>query len=326
MYRSGCTRARPREGRGAYEASTVLRPDRVLTPSSLAGNGIPIRGEKPFGTLRDRWVGLVTRDPVLYGEVAAFLRERRIPTVSLLPGQRIPSRVAVVVTSREEAPRVLHPRVLVASPGDLTALGAALRDAMHEDSAPRGLLVGIDPGPRPGYAVLGPTGACLAEGVVESPEAVAALGRKLSRGFPRAHLTFRVGTGDHLRRNRIVNALLPLGAPVELANEEGTTLQGRRQNDSLAAKAIAATPGERVRGQELLRITPGEVANVQRISREMSGGLFTIPRELATSVLEGSTTMAEALERTAKKLGVTLPEAHTRRRGGSSRASPPSAT
>lgn len=270
--------------------------------------------EAPYGTqsfsgpVRERWVGLVTRDPVLYGEIASFLRERHMPTVSLLPGQRIPARVVVVVTSAEEAPKVNFARVLVASSGDLTALGVALREAMHEERAPHDLLVGIDPGPRPGYAVLAPTGACLAEGVVESPEAVAALGRKLSRGFPRAHLTFRVGTGDHLRRNRIVNALLPLGAPVELANEEGTTLQGRRQNDSLAAKAIAATPGAPVRGQELLRITPGEVANIQRISREMSGGLFTIPRELATSVLEGGTSMGEALERTARKLGVALPE------------------
>ncbi len=264
-------------------------------------------------------MGLVTRDPVLYGELAVFLRERGIPTVSLLPGQRIPSRVAVVVTSEAEAAKVSFPRVLVATPGDLTTLGAALRDALLTERAPQRLIVGIDPGLRPGYAVLSPSGTCLAEGVVESPEAVATLGRKLVRGFPGSRLTFRVGNGDQLRRTRIVNALLRLGELVELTDEGRTTLPGRRQNDSLAAKAIAATPGEVVREEADLKITPGEIANVQRISREMSGGLFTIPREMATSVLEGGTTMAEALEATADRLGLTLPGSPARRTARRSR-------
>lgn len=289
-------------------------------PRGPAGNRCQVNGSPKFSPpllplLRERWVGLVTRDPVLYGEVASYLRERKIPTVSLLPGQRIPARVSVVVTSSEEAEKVNFPRVIVAQAGDLSALGVALREAMDLEMTPRDLVVGIDPGPRPGYAVLGPSGTCLAEGVVESPEAVAALGRKLSRGFPRSQLIFRVGSGDQLRRSRIVNALLPLGAPVELANEERTTLPGRRQNDILAAKAIAATPGSPVREEEDLKITPGEIANVQRISREMSGGLFTIPREKATAVLEGTLSMSDALKSTALRLGVQLPGAHGKRRG-----------
>jgi hypothetical protein len=254
--------------------------------------------------LRERSVALVTRDPVLYGEMAAFLRERHIPTVSLLPGQKIPEKVAVVITSKEEAATVGFPRVLVATLGDAAILGGAIRQALHSDAVARVLWVGVDTGPRPGYAVLNSSGACLVEGQVESPEEVATLARRLLRTFPHADLTFRVGRGDALRRARILNALVPLDVVVEVTNEHRTTLPGRRQNDVLAAKAIAATPGEPVREGEELKITPGEIANLQRISREMSGGKFTLPRESAASVLEGRITMADALRASAERLGL----------------------
>lgn len=261
-------------------------------------------------------MGLVTRDPVLYGELAAYLRDRKIPTVSLLPGQRVPSKVAIVVTSRAEAPKVRFPRVLVADPLDLTALGAALREALVSDDPAQVLWVGIDTGPRPGYAVVRPDGRCLAEGVADSPEAVASLARELRRGFPRAEMIFRVGKGDEIRRDRVLNALVPLKLRVEVAHEERTTQPGRRQNDPLAARAIARTRGEPVLEAAPLRITRGEVGNLQRISREMSGGKFTIPRALATSVLEGSTTLGDAMTETARRAGLPWAEPPPRRTPG----------
>lgn len=259
--------------------------------------------------LRERAVALITQDPVLYGEVAAFLRERQIPTVSLLPGQKIPAKVAVVITSKEEAGSIAFPRLLVAAPGDLSLLGGAVREALQSDSLARVLWVGVDTGPRPGFAVLNPAGTVLAEGIVESPEAVATLARKLLRTFPHADLTFRVGRGDGLRRARIINSLVSLNVLVELTNEDRTTIPGRRQNDLLAAKAIAATPGTPVREREALKITPGEIANLQRVSREMSGGKFTLPRETATAVLEGNISMSDALAASAQKLGLAPPSA-----------------
>lgn len=255
-------------------------------------------------------MGLITRDALLYGEVASYLRERRIPTLSLLPGQRIPARVAVVVTSRAEVKEIDFPRVLVAAPGDVSALSAALRKALQSDQAPRWIWVGVDSGPRPGYAVVESSGALLEEGVVDTPEEIAPLARRLRRHFPRARLTFRVGMGDPVRRSRIVNSLLHADMEVERTPEERTTPQGRRQNDPMAARAIAAIPGEVVEELEEVRIPPGEISNLQRISREMSGGLFTLPRESAMAVLEGSLPMSEALRLTAARLGLPWPEGH----------------
>jgi hypothetical protein len=249
--------------------------------------------------LRHRSVALVTRDPVLYGELAGFLRERRLPSVSLLPGQRIPDRVAVVLTSLDEAPEISHPHVLVvAEDGDRRALGAAVEHALELGPQTGDLVVGIDPGPRPGYAVFaGDT--CIGEGILDSPEAAGAFSGQLHHRFASRRVLFRVGAGDPPRRNRIVNALLTHRRTVELVDEQGTTPRGhRRPRDALAARSIARGVGRSVRDHLPTNPTPGEVANTQRLSREGSGGLVTISRSSAHRVLRGEISMADAVAAT----------------------------
>lgn len=249
------------------------------------------------GALRTRCVGLVTRDPVLYADLAAMLRERRIPAVSVVPGERIPERVAVVLTSAAEAPTIRHPRVL-AVPSNLhrESLLAAVAGAFEHPDQGGEIVVGIDPGPRPGYAVLS-DGSVLVEGSLDAPESVVDLGRHLHRRFPDRPIRFRVGSGDHNSGTRIVNALWNLKRPIELVDESGTTPRGhRRPRDAVAARRIAGHSGRPVAGPSALRITRGEIANLQRLSRESSNGELTISRTLATRVLGGELTLPQAIE------------------------------
>lgn len=247
-------------------------------------------------SLRHRSVALVTRDPALYGELAGFLRERRLPSVSLLPGQRIPDRVAVVLTSPDEAGEISHPNVLaVDENGDRRALGAAVEHALEVGGAGGDLIVGIDPGPRPGYAIFaGDT--CIGEGILESPEAAGAFSSQLRHRFLSRHVLFRVGMGDPPSRNRVVNELLSHQWMVELVDEQGTTPRGhRRPRDAAAARSIAGGVGRSVRDRIPTTPTPGEIANTQRLSREGSGGMVTISRSSAHRVLSGEITMADAV-------------------------------
>jgi hypothetical protein len=249
--------------------------------------------------VRHRSVALVTRDPALYLELAGFLRERRLPSVSLLPGERIPDRVAIVLTSSEERELIVHPNILACDEGgDRRALGAAVEHALGAPSPGESLIVGIDPGPRPGYAIFaGET--CLGEGSLDAPEAAGPFATHLRQTFPSRHLLFRVGAGDPPARNRIVNALLAHRRSVELVSEHGTTPRGRRRpRDAAAARLIARTPGVIVREPLTGSFTPGEIANVQRLSREGSGGRVTIPRRSAHRVLKGELTLAEAVDET----------------------------
>jgi hypothetical protein len=246
--------------------------------------------------LSRRCAALITRDPALYADLAGLLRERRIPSVSLLPGQRIPDHVAVVLTSPEEAALIAHPHILtVREDGDRRSLAAAIFSRLATRESDADVIVGIDPGPRPGYAVLS-GGRCLTEGVLESPEEAAGLGAQLRHRFDASALIFRVGSGDHLARDRIVNALLALRRPIEIVDEQGTTPRGlRRPKDMLAARAIATTQGRRVHDPMPLTVTAGEIANLQRLSREGSGGRFTIPRSVAHRVLRGELSLSEAI-------------------------------
>ncbi|MCI4365634.1 MAG: hypothetical protein L3K10_06210 [Thermoplasmata archaeon] len=246
--------------------------------------------------MRRRSVALVTRDPALYGELAGFLRERRWPAISLLPGQRIPENVAVVLTSPSEAEEIDHRRVLSVAPdGDHRALSAAVGHALTVEEPEDEVIVGIDPGPRPGYAVwVG--GSCVGEGNLDSPESTGPFASQLHHRFPSHHVLFRVGAGDPPDRNRIVNVLLAHQRSIEVVDEQGTTPRGhRRPRDAAAARSIARIPGDSVRERIPLTFTPGEISNVQRLSRERSGGRFTISRSSALRVLRGELTLSEAV-------------------------------
>jgi hypothetical protein len=252
--------------------------------------------------------------------LAGFLRERRLPTVSLLPGQRIPESVAVVLTSPDEADLISHPRVLVvAENGDRRALAAALEHAIELGAPDGDLVVGIDPGPRPGYAVFAGT-TCIAEGILEAPEAASAFASQLRHRFGSRHVLFRVGSGDPPSRNRIVNTLLAHHRSVELVDEQGTTPRGhRRPRDALAARSIAHGVGRSVREHLPSTPTPGEIANIQRLSREGSGGQVTISRSCASRVFHGEISMADAVAETMatgppQERGRSGPDARATRR------------
>jgi hypothetical protein len=266
--------------------------------------------------LRPRSVALVTRDPALYSELAGFLRERRLATVSLLPGHRIPDHVAVVLTSPGEAPSIAHSRVLAVSDGwDRRALGAAVAHALDAGPLDGEMVIGIDPGPRPGYAILCGE-RCLGEGILDTPEHAGSFAVQLRHRFPSSRLVFRVGLGDPPRRNRIVNALLAHHRAVELVDERGTTPRGhRRPRDPAAARSIARGVGRTVTDRLLTTCTPGEIANLQRLSREGSAGLVTIPRASARRVLHGEISLADAVAETIARNGAALAGAKPRPAG-----------
>jgi hypothetical protein len=268
------------------------------------------------GPLPNRCVAIATRNPALYADLAAWLREQRLPNVSVWPGDRLPSGVAAVLTSYEEAATIRHAHVLeVSEDADRTALLAAVRHALGVGRADDELIVGIDPGPRPGYAVLAGNRP-LAEGTLETPEAAGRLGSMLRRRFPGHPIRFRVGRGDHVARDRIVNSLVPLRRPVELVDERGTTPRGhRRPRDATAARAIAKAAGEPIHGAATVRVTAGEVANLQRLSRLGSGGSFTIPRTLAQRVLRGEISFPEAIAEGEARYGAGNREPPRRSRG-----------
>ena len=156
------------------------------------------------------------------------------------------------------------------------------------------LLIGIDPGPRPGCAWFADE-KLLGKAVHESIEAtVHALVGHIESYAPKRVLV-RIGHGSPLHRDQLVNAFLLRGYPVQQVNEYRTSQGTARNAHANSALKIARMPGQSVVEWREVEPSEGEVRNIQRISRRRSRGSLTISTHLARRVSQGELTMDEAL-------------------------------
>jgi len=99
-------------------------------------------------------------------------------------------------------------------------------------------------------------------------------------------------------RNRIINDLLELVKKfdfvIEIADETSTTRE-KNNPDINAAIEISSMPGSPVYRPMDVNPTPGEIRDIQRISRIKSGSELTISRTLAARVATGELDLHEAI-------------------------------
>jgi len=250
-----------------------------------------------------RILGVLTEDFRLYHDLVTALKSRDVPFRSLSFQEGIPREVGAVLTSEAEAPRVRFPAVVAVE--DVPEAIAKALQIVRGRREWRELVVGVDPGEEPGVAVVG-DGEVIDARLAASPEAVADHVRRALLAFPAERVRLRVGHGDPTNRNRIINALAPLGLPVEIVDEKGTTHRSATP-DADAAVAIARGRGVRAARFYAVEPTPGEVREIQRKSRLSSGGEVTITKDLARGVGRGDLTLAEAIERHRRKPGGRRP-------------------
>jgi len=247
-------------------------------------------------------LGILTRDFAAYYDLVAHLKERDIPFLSLSFDRPIPSGVGVVLTTPAEAGSIAFP-VVVGFEGD------AQRAVDHALEALKGrprygtVVVGVDPGERPGIAVYG-DGRLLRVEQAGNPERVVDEVARAMEGLAAEHFVVRIGHGGGVLRDRIINELLRSDrtsrAVLEVVDETRTSQPppGEEEpSDIAAAKAIAMAQGFTVHGFRDIRPTEGEVRNIQLRSRIVSGGFVTISRELASEVARGRLGLDEAIAR-----------------------------
>jgi hypothetical protein len=234
---------------------------------------------------------VATADFELYHEVVTALRERGVDFTTVEHGEDLPAGTTVLVRGVDDDQSVPEGvDVVEADPEDpraaVDAVAAALRGTDGRT------VVGVDPGERPGVAVLDgdavtaafqvPPGR-VAEVVAEETEAA-------------ADPLVRVGDGARLVGARILDDLPDV--PVELVDESGTTpylgAGARGMGDVLAAVNIARIEGERIESREI-EPTEGELQRIKDRSREESEGNRAIDADLARRVATGDLSMAEAL-------------------------------
>ncbi|WP_460922029.1 hypothetical protein [Salinarchaeum chitinilyticum] len=245
---------------------------------------------------------VATEDFEVYHDVVAELRDRDAVFTTVEQGEALPERASVLIVASEEVEDARAElrdaeephdgiEVVGAEPGDArTAVEAALQLARGEDGR---VVVGIDPGDRPGIAVLiGDTvvaayhvpladvGEIVREEVGDAPDPVV-----------------RIGDGARLQGARLVDSLEELR--VELVDETGTTPSlgagASGMGDVLAAANIARREGEVIEARDV-DPTVGELRRIQERSREAGEDNRAIDERLARRVASGEFTVDEALE------------------------------
>ena len=249
-------------------------------------------------------LGVFTTDFSLYHDVLKVLKQRHIPYVSLSSPKNIPSRIGVLLTSSKEEVVMKFHRIVAVDTYDTIekAIDAALQQLIGKEMYSR-IVIGIDPGERPGVALLGDD-IILQKTQVSSPEKVAPLIKQYLNDHPATATIIRIGHGAPVTRNRIINSLIPLQVPIEIVDETKTTSSHqlrRLDRDREAAAAIALLTGGKVQTRLPLEPTKGAIRNVQRHSRQRTEGRFSISKESALYVLQGKITLKEAIEQEEKK-------------------------
>lgn len=223
------------------------------------------------------------------------LRERGVSFTTVRPDEDLPDGTRVVITAptdelepSDDDGRPVH--VVVDADDARHGVEEALA-ALRSDEGRT--VVGVDPGPRPGIAVL------VGEVVVAAfhvplADAVDVIHREVE-DTPDALV--RVGDGDRLQSAKLINDLTDVR--VEMVDETGTTpylgTGARGMGDVLAAVNIARLEGEAVENREI-EPTPGELQRIKNESRAQSVDNRTIDETLARRVASGELTIDEALE------------------------------
>jgi hypothetical protein len=241
-------------------------------------------------------IGVFTEDFKFFYEVVRRLKERGEPFVSLGKGGEVPASVGVVLTSEEERAKVRFGKVAASNdPEEAINIAKCLLAGGVKYHT---IVVGIDPGKRTGVALFG-EGKLLATEEVISPELVPGVLSRLLRCLDYHRSIARVGHGDPTRGQRIIRGIWGMVDEVELVDETGTTMRTVRP-DIDAAKRIAMTKGVGVEKAPEVEPTPGEIKDIQRLSRIESKGSVTITTELAESVALGKLTLTDAIARQRK--------------------------
>jgi membrane-associated protease RseP (regulator of RpoE activity) len=236
---------------------------------------------------------VATEDFEVYHGIVDELRDRGAEFTTIEPGEEFPERTDVVIVAEDDPPpddgATLE--VVVADPASpreaVEAALAAIRGGTGRT------VVGVDPGTRPGIAVLSGDTVVAAYQVPLTDAVDVIRGQVADAADP----VVRIGDGARLQGARIVNELEDVC--VELVDETGTTpylgAGARGLGDVLAAVNIARMEGEVV-DSRTVEPTEGELQVIQSESRRQSPENREIDADLARRVAAGELSITEALE------------------------------
>lgn len=237
---------------------------------------------------------VATEDFEAYHGLVAELRHRDLSFTTVVPGTELPEGTEVVIAVDADDLGESIPADVPVIRAEPEAPRVALERALAELRERQGrTIVGVDPGSKPGIAVLSGERITAAFQVPLS-EAADVIESEVTDA-----LDPLVKIGDGARRDGAILVEELDDVRVEVVDETGTTPHlgrgARGMGDVLAAVNIARLAGEETDSIGF-EPTAGDVQVVQNRSREQTGS-ETLPTSLAREVARGDITLDEAIAR-----------------------------
>ncbi len=179
-------------------------------------------------------IGVYTDDFMFYHKVIQLLRKWNLPFVNVSSDSTVTDDVKVILSSNSD--RDIWPaQVKGAEP--INALRKGLSRILDRYQFSK-LTVGVDPGPRPGIAVIGDNVLLEAFEITDPAKSSSHVGKILS-DYPYRESAVRIGHGDLPNRIIIEEALRKSGIESVVVDESNTSYPHNLHNNALSAARIA---------------------------------------------------------------------------------------
>ncbi|MHB8361540.1 MAG: hypothetical protein ACYDAO_06010 [Thermoplasmataceae archaeon] len=178
-------------------------------------------------------IGIYTDDFKFYYKVIKTLKEWGLPYCSIEDMLKIPLDIPVILSSTQDS-HISPLQIRNSSPA------GAIRSSIPRltgKSFFSSLIIGIDPGPKPGIAVSGDE---IITEAVETPgitEAVTFIKDALT-DYSYRYSEIRIGNGDKPNRKKLLSELTDLDISIIVVNEKGTSSPHGIHNNALSAARI----------------------------------------------------------------------------------------
>ena len=171
-------------------------------------------------------VAVATVEGKAYFLIVNELREQNIPFISLVPGEPVPAKVKVVITTEKEKHLVKHEKILTFSnEGELDNLVDEVKIILQGKEAYKKIVIGIDPGEAIGVAVIA-DGKVIEEGNCFSTQEVVNSIIKSIRNvnFSLTSVSVKIGNGVPVYKELLeaLDDVLPPEVVLEVVGEAGT--------------------------------------------------------------------------------------------------------
>lgn len=177
-------------------------------------------------------IGILTSNVRLYYDLAKLLKSRNLKFRILNHGEPVQKDIGVILTSPGELDSIKFEPTIAITDMELGLMKAlqALK-GLHGGHV---LVIGIDPGPEPGIAVI------LDRHIIEtrqaqSPEHAADIILGILNGYSFSQSVLRIGNGSPVHRNRILDLISGNFNYVEVVDETGTSdeVRGRHADSAI---------------------------------------------------------------------------------------------